>query len=69
MCGPICVPELFQSLNKCDFLQNNVNNDTQNYNLLNLTSYEFNVWFITAMGIILVIVILVIVILAYCLKR
>ena len=90
------IPEVFQNLNNCDNLENNIEDDTQNdkileikleedtsqysaqddkrdlddvVHFLNLASSEFNIWFITSMGLIFVILILVIGILAYCLKR
>ena len=76
-CGPTCVPEVLQNLNKCDILENAIeDDDTKNekrdldddVRFLNLGSSEIK-WFITSMGLIFVILILVVGNLAYCLKR
>ena len=66
-CGPTCVPEVFQNLGECENLENgmedgttkNEKRDLVDARFLNLTSSEFNIWFITSMGLIFVILILV----------
>ena len=63
-CGPTCVPEVFQG--ECENLENgmedgttkNEKRDLVDVHFLNLTNSEFNIWFITSMGLIFVILIL-----------
>ena len=63
-CGPNCVPEVLQNLNKCDILKNGMEDNTKNENrdlidvgFLNLASSELNIWFITSMVLMFVILI------------